>query len=197
MKTRILIALGLCIIFLASCQNHLSREEAKSMITNNENYPKLKTYEITKSYIKDMNTQGRGVTALIGEDEFKEQENAIEHYVALNLLKLEETPHRDETTQFLFGTTIRTWTSVKVILTDEGRKYLVHENDNSYKVKLWETEISQILGIKEMKDLKIAEVEYSLHNINFTPFGELFSDKDEVRQVTVNFSLYDDGWRLR
>ena len=144
-----------------------------------------------------MNTQGFGVTALIGEDEFKEKENAIERYAAKNLLRLEETQQREETTQFLLGTTIRTWTSVKVILTEEGSKYLVKEDDNSYNVKLWETEINQIQGIKEMKDIKIAVVEYSLHNINITPFGQTFSDKDEVRQISANFSLYDDGWRLR
>lgn len=193
-----LLFLLLIVAFIStSCQKELKREDAKTMIATSKGYPIPKTFEITKSFIKDVNTEGRGVTAIIGEDEFKETEKAINQFALLNLLKLDETPQREETTQFLLGTTVRTWTSVKVSLTDEGKKYLVQDNGKSYIVKLWETDINEITGIQEMKEAKIAKVDYTISNKNITPFGEIFNDKNQITIRSVNFSLYDDGWRIQ
>lgn len=180
-----------------SCHKQLKREDAKTMIAASQGYPKQKSFEITKSYIKDVITEGRGVTALIGEEEFKETENAINQFTSLNLLKLDETQQRDVTTQFLLGTTVRTWTSVKVSLTDEGKKYLVKDNGKSYFVRLWETDINEITGIQEMKQSKTAKVDYTISNKNITPFGASFSDKNQVKHLSAYFSLYDDGWRIQ
>lgn len=193
-----LLFLLLVIAFIStSCQKELKREDAKTMIAASKGYPVQKTFEITKSFIKDVNTEGRGVTAIIGEDEFKETEKAINQFASLNLLKLVETPQREETTQFLLGTTVRTWTSVIVSLTDEGKKYLVQDNVKSYLVNLWEIDINEITGIQEMKEAKIAKVDYTISNKNITPFGEIFNDKNQITTKSVNFSLYDDGWRLQ
>jgi hypothetical protein len=193
-----LLFLLLIIAFVStSCQKELKREDAKTMIAVSKGYPIQKTFEITKSFIKDVNTEGRGVTSIIGEDEFKETEKAINQFASLNLLKLDETPQREETTQFLIGTTVRTWTSVKVSLTDEGKKYLVQDNGKSYIVNLWETDINEITGIQEMKEAKIAKVDYTISNQNITPFGEIFNDKNQITTRSVNFSLYDDGWRIQ
>ena len=179
-----------------SCQKELKREDAKNMIAVNKGYPIPKTFEITKSFIKDVNTEGRGVTAIIGEDEFKETENAINQFASLNLLKLAETPQREETTQFLIGTTVRTWTSVIVSLTDEGKKYLNQDNGNSYIVNLWETDIDEVTGIQEIKETKSAKVDYTISNSNITPFGEIFEDKNRNVSLSAYFSLFDDGWRI-
>jgi hypothetical protein len=193
-----LLFLLLIIAFIStSCQKELKREDAKTMIVVSKGYPIQKTFEITKSFIKDVNTEGRGVTAIIGEDEFKETEKAISQFASLNLLKLDETPQREETTQFLLGTTVRTWTSVIVSLTDEGKKYLVQDNGKSYIVNLWETDINEITGIQEMKEAKIAKVDYTISNKNISPFGEIFNDKNQITTKSVNFSLYDDGWRIQ
>lgn len=193
-----LLFLLLIIPFIStSCQKELKREDAKTMIAVNKGYPIKKNFEITKSFIKDVNTEGRGATAIIGEDEFKETEKAINQFASLNLLKLDETPHREETTQFLFGTTVRTWTTVKVSLTDEGKKYLVQDNGKSYFVTLWEIDINEITGIQEMKEVKIANVDYTISNKNITPFGEIFNDKDQITTMSASFSLYDDGWRIQ
>ncbi len=193
-----LLFLLLIIAFIStSCQKELKREDAKTMIAVSKSYPIKKTFEITKSFIKDVNTEGRGATAIIGEDEFKETEKAINQFASLNLLKLDETSQREETTQFLLGTTIRTWTSVIVSLTDEGKKYLVQDNGKSYIVNLWETDINEITGIQEMKEAKIAKVDYTISNKNITPFGAIFNDKNQIASRSVNFSLYDDGWRIQ
>jgi hypothetical protein len=194
---KIIFLLLIIALSATSCQNHLEREDAKKMIVNSENYPIKQNYEITKSYIKDMNTEGRGVSIVLGEDEFKEKEKTIEQFKEMGLLTLNEVPQREETTAFLLGTTVRTWTSVEVSLTETGNKYLAQKKENSFEVNLWETDINEITGIQEMQDQKAATVEYTISNKNITPFGSVFSDKNKVRQKSANFSLYDDGWRLQ
>lgn len=196
MKTQI-IFLFLMISILTSCQKHLDRNEAKRMIVENKNYPIKQNHEITKAYIKDMNTEGRGATIVLGEDETKKEENSIRQFEAMGLLKQEETPHREETTAWLFGTTVRTWTSVKVELTEMGRKHLVNEDNNLFTVMLWETNVKEITGVQEKPELKIAQVEYVTHNTNITPFGSVFNDKNNENKRTADFSLYDDGWRIQ
>lgn len=194
---KLIFSLFIIMVIATSCQKHLEREDAKKMIVISENYPIKQNYEITKSYIKNMNTEGRGVSIVIGEDEFKEKEKTIEQFKALGLLILNEVPHREESTVFLLGTTVRTWTSVEVSLTEIGNKYLVQKKESSFEVNLWETDINEITGIQEMKDQKTATVEYTISNKNITPFGSVFSDKNKVRQKSAYFSLYDDGWRIQ
>jgi len=197
MKT-ILSIIIIAIVF-SSCQKHLKREDAKSQITSHDGvvyFPTKKTYEIVKGFIKDMHTEGRGVTAVIGDDEFKPKEENIYKYKDLGLLSIEETPQREETTQFLFGTTVRTWTSVKVSLTDKGKQYLEKEDNNNFIVRLWTVDIKEITGIQENEQFKVASVEYIIHNTDITPFGEVFSDKNQESKRVAQFTLFDDGWRI-
>jgi len=193
MKTKLLL-LPVLFLFATSCQNHLKREDALSMIRSHESYPKKQNYEIVKTYINDVHTEGNGVTAILGEEDFKKTEQSINKYSALGLLKLIKTPHRQETTQFLLGTTLRTWITVEVSLTETGKKYLEQTNSESYFVNLWETDLNEITGIQE--DNKTVKVDYTTTNKNITPFGEIFNDRNSVNQKSVYFSLYDDGWRL-
>lgn len=191
------IFLFLILSILTSCQKHLDRNEAKRMIVENKNYPIKQNHEITKGYIKDMNTEGRGVTIVLGEDGTKKEEKIIEQFESMGLLKLTETPHREETSAWLLGTTVRTWTSVKVELTDLGRNYLISENDKLFTVMLWETDVKEVTGVQERPELKIAEAEYVIQNTNITPFGSIFSDKNTEHQRSAEFALYDDGWRIQ
>lgn len=167
------------------------------MIVENKNYPIKQSRKITKGYIKDMNTEGLGVTIVLGEDDNKKEENIITQFESMGLLKLERTPQREETSAWLLGTTVRTWTSVKVELTDLGRNYLVSENEKLYTVMLWETDVKEITGIQERPEFKVAQVEYILFNKNITPFGSIFSDKNDENKRIADFSLYDDGWRIQ
>ncbi len=189
----------LLMLFLiaTSCQKHLDRVDAKRMIVENKNYPIKQSYKITKAYVKDMNTEGRGVTVVLGEDDTKKEENTIKQFMSIGLLKLMETPHREETTVWLLGTTVRTWISVKVELTEMGRKYLINEDNNLYSVMLWETDVNEITGIKEMPEQKLAQVDYTISNKGITPFGLIFSDKNNISNKSAHFSLYDDGWRIQ
>jgi hypothetical protein len=188
--------LTVIILVTTSCNRHLDREEAKKQISKTENYPVIVDYEFTKGFTKDYNTQGNGVTIDVGGDDWESKKRKIESFEKAGLITFEETPHREETTAFLLGTTIRTWTSVKVSLTDEGKKYLLKETNNNFDVKLWETILNDVTGIQEMDQQKTAKVDYTISNKNITPFGESFSNKNETTQKTIYFSLYDDGWRI-
>lgn len=182
---------------ISSCQEELSRDYAKRKIVEKKGYPIPFTYEITKSFIKDMRSSGRGVSIVVGEDEFKNQERAIYKFESTGLVQLRNTQKREEKTAFLLGTTVRTWTHVDVSLTENGRKYLIQENNRSYVVRLWEVDIREITGVQVFTEQKVAEVNYTIFNKNITPFGEMSSDKDIVSTKTASFSLFDDGWRIQ
>jgi hypothetical protein len=187
----------LTFIIASSCQKHLDRTDAKRMIVTNKNYPIKQNFKITKAYIKDMHTDGFGVFIVLDEDENKEKEKSIRQFESIGLLNFAETLQREESETSLGGTRIRTWISVKVELTESGRKYLVSENEESVTVNLWETDVKEITGIQERPELKVAKVEYVLYNSGITPFGSIFSDKNNEDKMTSDFSLYDDGWRIQ
>jgi hypothetical protein len=189
--------ISIIIFVVTSCSKPLTREDALTKLKNSTNYPVIKTYECIKSYIKDMDTQGRGVSIVIGEDENKEKEKILRQFENNGLLQLIETPQFSESNNFLLGTTIRTWTLVEVRLTDSGRKYLTNEDSKVYTLKLWETDVNEITGIREMEDKKTAVVDYTLTNKSITPFGEIFSDKNQTVNQTAYFVIYDDGWRIQ
>ncbi len=194
MKISIFFLIGI-MLGASSCQNHLDREDAKRMIARNKNYPVTQSYEITKSFVENMHTTGPGVSIVLGEDKFKPQKSAILQFVSVGLLKLNKVPRSEKSSSFL-GTTIRTWTTVKVTLTKSGDKYLIRENSNSFWIKLWETDIYEITGIREMDNNKTEMVNYTISNKNVTPFGAIFNDKNNITQQSTYFSLYDDGWRI-
>jgi len=193
---RLFLLLGIVIPVLTSCQNHLGREQAKKMIIETNNYPKPYTYEIAKGFIKDMHSSGLGVTIATGEDEFKDKEQAINQFESIGLLKLTKTPKREESSAFLLGTTIRTWTQVGVSLTETGKKYLIQDKQNTFVVKLWDTNVKEITGIQEFPQLKASEVSYTICHQDITPFGSIFNDRNAISEGTAHFSLYDDGWRM-
>lgn len=194
---RVIFLFTLILLVTTSCNKHLDREYAKRQIILSEKYPTSVDYNITKAFTKDMNTVGNGVTIDIGGDDWERQKKIIESFEKARLIAFEETPEREETTAFLLGTTVRTWTSVKVLLTEEGKKYLLNETNNYFNVKLWETSMDEITGIQEIEQDKIAKVDYTISNESISPFGENFDDKNKRTQKTIYFSLYDDGWRIK
>ncbi len=54
--------------FSISCGKKLDREEAKKQIIATSNYPEIKSYIIPKSYNKDEDSRGNGVTIVIGKE---------------------------------------------------------------------------------------------------------------------------------
>jgi len=195
MKKLVFILSAFMFVF-TSCQNNLSRDKAKKQIISAFNYPSAVKYSLPKEFTKDWNTQGRGVTINLGEDELEKKTQAMESFKIANLINFEEIPQSEETSSWLLGTTIRTWTLVRVSLTDEGKKHLIEDDGSNYIVKIWEVDFDDITGIKENKQQKVATVLFNIKNKNITPFGEVFNDKNNTSLMTAYFSLFDDGWRL-
>ena len=190
--------LSIIMLIVTSCKKHLKREDAKNQIIAAEHYPVIADYDFPKEFTKDFVNESDQVVATVGEDDWEKEKAIIEEFEKSGLIKFEQTSQRKEIPGLFFNRPpgFQTWTSVKVTLTDIGKKYLINESDDKFKVKLWETNIINISGIQEMEQEKGAKVDYSIKNANITPFGENFSNKDEIVQKTAYFSRYDDGWRL-
>ena len=195
-----LLFLFLISLFLISCHKDLSRDIAKEEIIKKRSFPSPVFYSFKSVYTKDeQHTGGGAVYAEIGEMKtYPEVKDMLNYYRSKSLITIEEEPHSyTEDLGWPFSPTTRTWTSVKILLTEYGRKYLNKENNEAFDVKLWEADITEITGIQEMENNKSARVDYTVSNTNITPFGEFFSNKNNVTQESVFFSLFDDGWRIQ
>lgn len=196
MKTYIFL-LGIVLITMISCKKHLGKEDAKKQITTALNLPIDVEYTFTKAFTKDEHTEGNGVTVMLGGDEFEHEKNMIEMFERKKLISFEEIPHREESNTFLLGRTVRTWTTVKISLTDEGKKYLLKQDGQKFTVKRWETTVGDITTVEEVEPQKTARVDYVLSNTNITPFGECFIEKGKTISRSIYFSLTDDGWKIK
>lgn len=194
MKKILFPLLGIILVG-TSCKNHLSKKNASKQIAASKHYPKIADYEFTNAFTKDENTEGFGINVTVEDDESKEIQKMIEVFEKNKLIRFEETPHKEETDQGFLGTSVKTWTDVKISLTDEGKKYLVEENKDSYKVRLWETGLNAISDITEWKSGG-ATVYYSISNKNITSFGKCFINNSQITQKKINFSKYKHKWEI-
>lgn len=191
---------NLCILLLlslliTSCKRHLTKSTAKKQIILMNHYPVDKEYQFTKSFIKDENTEGRGVTVILGEEEFADEQKMIEKFEANGLVTFTEIPHREETTAWLMGTTVRTWTTVQVSITNKGKGYVINEDDNSIRVKLWEIDFCEIIQIQEQPTS--TTVEYNTVNRKITLFGHCFENESYKKErKSSNFFKTDGKWKL-
>jgi hypothetical protein len=194
--THKLLSVFVLLFTLTSCSKHLDRSEAKKQIAATLKYPSYKEYYIPKSFSKDMHTEGYGVTAEVGSEDARYIEQMVALFASQNLVSLQETQRQNERSAAIFGTALRTWISVAVTLSDEGKKYVLKETPSTYTVKLWDTDVDKVTGIQETEQSKTSLVGYTVTNKNVTPFGINFNDKDDTLQKTAYFSLFDDGWRI-
>jgi hypothetical protein len=186
-----LIAVSLLAI---SCKERLTHKRAKDLIVQAMRYPQPQSYEFTKTFTKNENTEGNGVTVIVGEEDFKKEEQMIERFEKNKLIAFEEIPHSEETTLFLLGTTVRTWTQINILLTPTGKKYLLSENASSFKVKLGEWNVNDITNILEFNDGTQAELKYAVSTKGITPFGECFDDKNTSLQRTAQLRFAQSHW---
>lgn len=193
----LILALAVMVAF-SSCQKHLERDEAKSMIAAKKGYPQTHEYDFPREFTKDYKSEGYKAVGIIEDPDWDQKEMAIQNFKNAGLLKFVEEPQQKITQASwpFSGENVETWTEVKVTLSDEGKKYLISEDSKSYTVRLWQTDIIEITGIKEMKELKQAEVSYTTGYVNITPFGDIFNNKSNISNHQINFSLFDDGWKI-
>ena len=143
---KLIFLLSIIVLIATSCKKHLSRDAAKKQIISTEGYPKVKNYDFPKEFTKDYKSEGFKAVGIIDDQEWDEKEKAINNFKSVGLLKFEEEPHEVVTPASwpFSGENVETWTSVKVSITEEGKKYLIKEDEKTYTVKLWETDIDNI-----------------------------------------------------
>jgi len=87
-----------------------------------------------------------------------------------------------------------------VHFTEKAKPYLIRidpKYPNTQVVKVAETDLGEVTGIKILENEKSATVEYTLVRKDITHFAKL-SDKDMSHPDTLRaeLSLYDTGWKL-
>lgn len=177
-------------IFLLSCSKNLSRENAEDLIIKKFNLPRTETMQIKKTYYVENHSLGTGfcpVGIYSGSDEnrYSNYKQLIEALQSNGMVLVNEDKKIENQI---------CWTWANVLLTDEGKKYLVQENDKQYELKTCEVVFGEITGIQIQEQFKVAEVNYTLIRKNITPFGSNISQEPETR--SASFALFDDGWRI-
>ncbi len=166
--------------------------EAEVLIMKKFNLPQTDTMRIYKKYFKsskyvDYCSFPKVSIYIGGRITYSDNEKVLITLKEKGLINISETVEQereyDEDNTYAI-----------VLLTDEGKKYLIKEDDVKYIVKTCEITFGEITGIQMQEQVKLAEVNYTLKRINFTPFGNEGSQETENR--TASFTLFDDGWRM-
>jgi len=182
------VFVALISIFFFSCSKDLSRSEAEDLIIQNLNLPQPETSQFDVLYVEgDIPWNLTHIS--------KEEESMLSSFSNKGLINIIKIPHNTKISGPMGGTiATQNWTTIKVELTNEGRKYLVQENKDYYTIKICEITFGEVTGIQTNEQSGIAEVNYTLKRENITPFGINISQTPLNRMTS--FSLYDDGWRI-
>jgi len=122
---------------------------------------------------------------MVGGDKYSDKKEMLDELQTKHLITVNESTTREGECTYLWA---------GVVLTDEGKKYLLGETDGQYVVRVCEIAFDGVTGIQEHEQSKVAVADFTLKRINITPFGENISQASFSRQAT--FSLFDDGWRI-
>lgn len=169
-----ILYLYLCIFLLSACTSaeKLDREKALEILQESKKFPKVVEKEI---YIADPEEARRIL------DSGLEQEG---------LLTVQRTQSLADVGKPLIS------------FTEKASRYLLPQTEedkrnNIQRVKIAEQELEEVTGIQMLDDDKQAKVEYKTVFRNISPFSKLSRiDSSKVIISTVNFSRYDDGWRI-
>lgn len=164
--------LTLCIaaILLASCDSKekLDRETALSILKEENTYPKPLTEDI---YVADPADAKRLLDAGL-EDE--------------GLITVQRTQSLNDVGEPMIS------------FTEKAEQYLLPVNDEKIQqVKVADEVIEEVTGIQMEDGENRAVVEYKTSFASITPFSKLSQLNLEEENVrSVDFVLYDDGWRV-
>lgn len=185
--------LALALIICSACDN-LSRGKAKSEIIKNMQLPQAETAQLNKTFKKDHQYVGFGKVCFSNIKSFKNYETQLLDLQAKGYISLKDDEYYNDCNDLY----------THVLLTNKGKRDLVKEDDNNYYIKICSLEFGEVTGIVEYKELKVADVNYTIVRKGFSDFGELVyklsypnSQRVETINRLTNFTKYDDGWRMR
>lgn len=162
------------ILILAGCtsKKELSREEAFKLLQQEKHYPKVIDYDISRS---DPTAAKKVLNAGL--------ESA-------GLVIVQRTQKLGDVGKPLIS------------FTEKAQPYLLETPEKDkvldvQKVKIADTDLVEVTGVKTESDGKNAVVEYATAYKNVTPFSALTTINFNQRTThKARFSLFDDGWRL-
>lgn len=188
-KITFFICIGLLI--LSSCSDELTRDKAEKILTETFNYPYVEFHQFgvqerksqvgllsIENELADLGLVDRVIVDRVyvpghGWSPFLEQSFSNE---AMKYIKLNTS--LDKEIKSLRGRSERYLTGYFAV----GTKY-----------------IKEVTGIQFNEDKTKATVEYSTYRVNFTPFSNIPSYdrwRNEPENESIEFYLYDDGWRV-
>jgi hypothetical protein len=180
----------LCVFLLCSCGNGLSRGKAEDLISKQLSLPATHTTKLFGYYSKRFWSDpvvGFGTITICRDDgiQFADNEQQLNEWQSKGLITIGESSGKSGACHSLGATTT---------LTDEGKKYLVTRTGGVSEVRTNDVAFGEVTGIQVNEQFKVAEVDYTLKNVNLTPFGSGTSTAPIVQKAM--FRLFDDGWRL-
>jgi hypothetical protein len=185
----------------------LSRQRAAELIQRHKRLPAVQFVTIGRHIMKswgDPDRSGSFMPAITlcvvnqpGET-YDDLKPAFRQWTERGLLHVKQTEVHE-------GKCNYTWGDVR--LTTEGYTHLLNRAEYpanpglfadgafTFKLKTCDLVFGEITGVVINEQFKMAEVEYTTHYSNLTPFA---LDVSTVpRKATATFVLYDDGWRLK
>lgn len=183
MKKIILILF--CLTMLCSCNEDLSRSNAKKQIIEKLSYPQDELLRLI--------TEDRTIYTSMTINDWKK-------YAELGLLTYSRFGQSNRNGGF--GKVTIGGNGVRATLTEKGKKYLVKNQQTSgfekyVQVKQAELKFDEITGIQTYEEMNVATVSYNIKRTNITLFGKANKLEEEVINKTASFVKYDDGWRIK
>jgi hypothetical protein len=183
------------------CSGKLTREEAKKLIIAKMGFPQINSMNFPKKFSYCSNCSRRETYGI--------SESGV---IELLYSKMVDGKERNDIFVFTNSGEEDFGKPIKIVsLNERNKKYIlkVVDNGNSYdhlEIKLGMIAFGEIKSIVFRDNDNVAEVEYSMKNIDLTPIGELIqssgysivkriSTAESIGRITLEKT--DRGWRIR
>lgn len=196
MKNLIVLLLTVS-LFLVSCSNELTREQAKDLLIERVGYPYVE-FGMTKWNIQTFAEDGKGMVT----DTKKYGKTNISDLEDLGLMNISQGTKRVG-----MGYRIRSVSAFNYSLSKKAKEDLWDDNSLNRVYSYWQATLPLFqIGIGDISGVKFENEDKTKATIEFTELLEktspyyMISTRGVERETAVNRTataeLYDDGWRI-
>jgi hypothetical protein len=203
---KILLLFPLFFIF-CSC-NKLSNGKAEELINQKHSYPQAVELDFIYDYIVPISGNIAGLPDYPGMQVSDKDAQLVAEFAKKGLVTISDKIMTGQDA----GYNVIKWHHYKATLTDEGKKYSTgvdetetNSGKNIYKVKLYDEQIGQIIGIDNQESGKPVDVHYTTIRANATPFLKVYQlvygstgiyDTTKVEQDKETFMKSGISWNI-